>query len=156
VKLRRTVPDTVKAVADRRLAWGVTLDGVTLVASPASLYVDGVPLAWTSIEKVGWATPLLRVTEIAEVEGAGTVHLWELEQDHQLAETIRERVTQSVGWSDVRKLSPSGAVRLVGRRVPGRDALLWQTVWQQGTDPSDPFLRAQAEAHLEALRKTIG
>jgi hypothetical protein len=146
----------VKAVADRRLAWGVTDAGVALVAAPTCLYVDGVPLAWNAIEKVGWVSPLLRVTESAEVEGTGTVHLWELAEDRKLAETVRERVTASVAWSDVRALSPSGSVRLVGRRVPGQDALLWQTVWQVGTNHADPSLRAQAEAHLTALRKTIG
>jgi hypothetical protein len=157
VRLRRTtIPDAVKAVPERRLAWGVTEDGVVLVATPASLYVDGRALPWTSVERVGWATPLLRLTEIAEVEGAGAVHLWELAEDHGLAETIRERVTGSVAWSDVRSLSPAGSVRLVGRRVPGQDLLLWQVVWREGTDPSDPFLRAQVDAQLDGLLKTIG
>ena len=156
MKLRRTLPDAVRAVDDRRLAWGVTEDGVTLVAAPTCLYVDGEPLLWTAVEKVGWAAPLLRVTEIAEVEGTGRVHLWELAEDHRLSETIRERVTASVAWSDVRALSPAGAVRLVGRRVPGEELLTWQTVWQEGTDPADPRLRAQVDALVEGLRRAIG
>jgi hypothetical protein len=156
VRLRRPIPDAVRAVTDRRLAWAVTDQGVALVASPTCLYVGGVRIDWTSVEKVGWATPTLRLTEIAEVEGTGAVHLWELAEDHGLAETIRERVTASVAWSDVRKLSPDGAVRLVGRRVPDQEVLTWQTVWQPGTDPSDPLLQAQVHAFVEELRKSIG
>ncbi|MFN2540192.1 MAG: hypothetical protein ABR549_18845 [Mycobacteriales bacterium] len=156
MKLRRPIPEAVRAVHDRRLAWGLTDDGVALVASPTCLHVDGERIDWLAVEKVGWAPPVLRLTEIAEVEGTGLVHLWQLAEDHRLAETIRERVTASVGWSDVRTLHPAGAVRLVGRRVPGQDVLTWQTVWQEGTDPSDPLLRAQVDTYLDGLRKSIG
>jgi hypothetical protein len=150
------VPDAVRAVQDRRLAWAVTEDGLALVASPTCLHVGEEQIAWEQVEKVGWADPVLRITEIAEVEGTGTVHLWELAEDHHLAENVRERVTASVAWSDLRALQPEGKVRLVGRRVPGEELLTWQVVWQAGTDPSDPFLRAQVEAHLDGLRKSIG
>jgi hypothetical protein len=61
-----------------------------------------------------------------------------------------------VAWSDVRRLHPRGKVRIVGRRVPGRDDLLWQTVWLDGTDPTDPALRAQAEELVASLRATLG
>lgn len=158
MRLRRNpVPEAVLAITDRRLAWAVTEDGVALVASPDCLHIGtDVAVPWWQVERVGWATPTLRVAEIAEVEGAGRVHLWELAQDHDLAATIRERVTASVAWSDLRKLTPSGSVRLVGRRVPGQEVLTWQAVWQPDADPTDPFLRAQVDAHLEALRKSIG
>ena len=156
MRLRRPIPDAVRAVPDRRLAWALTDDGIALVASPTCLHVGGEQVDWTSVEKVAWAAPLLRVTEIAEIEGTGLVHEWELAEDHGLADTIRERVTASVAWSDVRKLRPAGAVRLVGRRVPGQELLTWQTVWQAGTNPADPLLRAQADAFVEGLRKSIG
>ena len=47
-------------------------------------------------------------------------------------------------------------MRLVGRRVPDQEVLTWQTVWQPGTDPSDPLLQAQVQAFVEELRKSIG
>lgn len=156
MRLRRSVPEAVRAVPDRRLAWAVTEQGVALVASPACLHVGDEQIPWAAVEKVGWADPTLRLTEMAEVEGAGRVHLWELAEDHHLARTVRERVTASVAWSDLRALQPDGKVRLVGRRVPGEELLTWQVVWQRGTDPADPFLRAQVEAHLDGLRKSIG
>lgn len=156
--MKRRVPEAVRAVVtdERRLAWGLTTDGVALVATASSLYVGAEPLPWTQVERVGWRPAVLTVVEVSEIEGTGRSRSWELSSDSLLAETVRARVTSSVGWSDRRALVPAGAVRLVGRRTPGRDALQWQTVWEAGTDPSDPHLRAQAEQWLEALRKTIG
>lgn len=156
MRLRPKVPAEVRAVADRRLAWGLTTDGAALVASPTCLHVNGEQVPWWQVERVGWADPTLRVMEVAEVEGTGIVHLWDLAEDHGLSTTIRERVTASVAWSDVRTLSPEGAVRLVGRRVPGQEVLTWQAFWQPGTDPGDAFLRAQVDAAIEALRRSIG
>lgn len=141
---------------ERRLAWAVTVEGVPLVATASALYVGPERLAWTAVERVGWQPPTLTLTEVAQVEGTGRSRSFELAADGRLAETVRERVTASVGWSDRRALSPSGSVRLVGRRTPGRDVLEWQTVWEPGTDPSDPALQAQVQEWVAALRKTIG
>jgi hypothetical protein len=156
VKLRRTVPAAVRAVPERRLAWGVTDDGTALVAAPTSLYVGEQPLPWTSVERVSWQPPVLTITEVAEVEGTGASHSWTLVEEARLAEIVRERVTASIAWSDVRSLQPAGSVRLVGRRMPGQELLEWQTVWRAGTNPADPLLRAQVDAFLDGLRRSIG
>lgn len=156
MKLRRTVPAAVRAVPERRLAWAVTDDGTALVAAPTSLYVGEQPLPWTSVERVSWQPPVLTVTEVAEVEGTGASHSWTVVEEARLAETVRERVTASIAWSDVRSLQPAGSVRLVGRRVPGQELLEWQTVWRAGTNPADPLLRAQVDAFLDGLRRSIG
>ena len=140
----------------RRLAWGLTTDGIPLVATPSSLYIGSERLPWTQVERVVWRPLTLTLIEVAEVEGTGRSRSWELALDSRLAETVRARVTSSVGWSDRRTLVPSGAVRLVGRRAPGRESLEWQTVWEPGTDRFDPLLRSQAEQWVEALRNTIG
>jgi hypothetical protein len=99
---------------------------------------------------------VLTLTEVAEIEGTGATRSWTLVEDARLAEIVRERVTASIAWSDVRTLRPAGAVRLVGRRMPGQEVLEWQTVWKAGTNPADPLLRAQVDAFLEGLRKSIG
>ena len=155
---RRKVPAAVLALStvERREAWGLTVDGTALAATATALYVGSSTLAWTQVEKVSWVPPTLVLTEVAEVEGTGAVRSFELAQDAHLAEVVRARVTSSIGWSDRRALVPAGAVRLVGRRSPGRDALDWQLVFEPGTDPHDPLLRAQAEQHVEGLRRTIG
>lgn len=159
MRLRRsTVPDAVRALKTdaRRLAWGLTPDGTPLVATATGLHAGRIVLPWTQVEKVLWKPPLLTLVETAEVEGTGLQHTWELTEDARLAETVRARVTSSVGWSDRRALVPEGAVRLVGRRVTGQDLLQWQLVFEAGTDPHDPLLRAQAEAMVLDLRRTLG
>ena len=47
-------------------------------------------------------------------------------------------------------------MRIVGRRVPGAEDLAWQLVFDPGTDPSDPLVRAQAEHALQSARRAIG
>jgi hypothetical protein len=158
VRLRPQVPDAVRAVPvdEHRLAWGVTDGGLALVATPSALWVGETKLPWLQVEKAGWQPPVLTVVEVSEREGAGTRHVWTLADDRRLAETVRAQVTSSVAWSDVRRLQPAGKVRVVGRRVPGQDALLWQVVYLEGTNPADPVLRAQADAFAASLRATLG
>jgi hypothetical protein len=157
--VRRTkVPEVVSSVKteERRLAWGITADDLPLVATPSSLYIGDESLPWTQVERISWKPSTLTIIEVAEVEGSGRTRSFVLTDDARLAETIRARVTSSVAWSDRRGLHPKGAVRLVGRRVPGQDLLQWQQVYEPGTDPHDPFLRAQADQMVDALRRTIG
>jgi hypothetical protein len=158
VRLTQPVPAAVKDLKtdERRLAWGITADGFPIVATPSSLYLGDESLPWTQVERISWKPSTLTIIEVAEVEGTGRTRRFELAEDARLAETIRARVTSSVAWSDRRALYPSGAVRLVGRRVPGQDLLEWQQVFEPGTDPQDPFLRAQVDQMVEELRRTIG
>jgi hypothetical protein len=154
----KRVPASVRAVevAERRLAWGVCADGTALVASPVAFYAGSSRLPWVDIERAGWTAPVLTVVEAAEVEGAGAVHIFEVVEDKQLAETVRACVLSSVVWSDRRSFGAAGSVRLVGRRVPGQEVLTWQQVWAPGTDRFDPAVRAKADAWVLELRKTIG
>ena len=158
MRLRRHVPDAVRALAptERRLGWALCEDGTPLVATPTSLYAGELVLPWTQVAKVAWQPPVLTLREVAEVEDTGPEHVFSLAEDERLAEVVRTQVTSSVAWSDVRRLEPRGKVRVVGRRVPGTDALRWQVVYLDGTDPDDPSLRAQADALVAALRASIG
>lgn len=156
MKLRKPVPDAVRAVRGERLGWAVTEDGVALVATPTALRIGDEELPWVQVERVSWQPPTLTITEVAEVEGRGRVRAFAVTDDHRLAEAIRARVTSSIGWTDVRRLEPSGKVRLVARRIPGQDALLWQVVHLDGTDPADPVVRQQVQALVASLRATLG
>jgi len=128
-----------------------------VVATPSGLVLpSGSSLPWVQVEKAVHAPPVLTISEVAEVEGRGTAHVLRLTQDHDLAGVVRARVTSSVGWSDRHRLRPQGSVRLVGRRVAGQDALLWQLVFDQDSDPDDPAVRAQADQLLDEVRRTLG
>jgi hypothetical protein len=154
----RRVPPGVKALApdERRLAWGLTVDGTPIVATPQALYAGDLRIPWVQVEKAGWQPPVLTVREVAEVDGAGSVHTWELAEDKDLAGVVRTQVTSSIGWSDRRRLPGKGALRVVGRRVPGEDALLWQVVYIEGADPDDPVNQAHADQLVAGLRATLG
>lgn len=158
---RQRLPDAVTAVrlppGERRIAWATTDDGGACVATDRGLLLPGVePLPWDRVERAAWQPPLLTVLEVAEVEGGGSRHELLLPEPRDLPETVRARVTASVAWAAHERLSPTGGVRVVGRRVPGAEVLQWQLVYDAGTDRDDPLVRAQAEALLEAARRSIG
>jgi hypothetical protein len=159
--LGRTVPDAVRAVdldpGERRLAWGTTTAGKPVVATDLGLRLPGVPrLDWADVERASWRRPTLAVIRVSAVDGAGPRWELELADERGLADVVRAKVTASVAWSDHVRLAPAGGVRLVGRRRPGRELLDWQLVFDAGTDPDDPQLRAQAEAVLHDVRRRIG
>lgn len=158
---RPAVPDAVRAVAldpvERRLAWGVTTTGQAVVATDRALHLpEQDPLPWWEVERASWRRPLLEVLRVAPVQGTGQRWTVELAEERRLAEVIRSQVTASVAWSNHLRLAPTGGVRIVGRRRPGQDALDWQLVFDAGTDPTDPALRAQAEAAMADARRTLG
>ena len=158
---RRRVPDVVRAVplepGERRLAWGVTTTGDPVVATDLGLHLPRTPrLDWAQVERATWRRPVLGISRVAEVDGTGARWQLELAEEAELADAVRSAVTTSVAWTNHVRLTPTGGVRVVGRRRPGRDALDWQLVFDVGTDPHDPALRAQAEAHLADARRTIG
>ena len=142
---------------ERRVAWATTTSGEPVVATDRGLLLpDGAQLPWEAVERASWQRPQLTVFEVAEVAGTGPRHVLQLTDDGDLPEVVHTRVTASVAWSDHSKLVPSGGVRVVGRRQPDRDALLWQLVYDADTDLDDPLVRAQAEQRLDAARRTIG
>lgn len=141
------------------MAWGTTPDGQPVVASSRALYLpDGTVLGWEAIERAHWAAPSLQLVELTERAGSGRRHDLQLDlsRDTDLPAEIRSRVSASVAWSSHAALQPAGGVRVVGRRRAGSGALDWQLVFDRDTDPQDPTLRAQAEEHLAAARRTIG
>lgn len=159
---RRKVPEAVRAVplvpGERRVGWAVTVDGTPVVASDLGLWISaGERVDWADIERAGWQRPVLTVTRMTERAGSGRKQVITLDDDDgDLPDIVRTRVTASVAWSSHRRLHPSGGVRVVGRRRPGRDLLEWQLTYDADTDMSDPAIRLQAEQMLEAARRTIG
>jgi hypothetical protein len=148
--------------AGERLAgWALTDAGEPVVATSSGLLLPGrEPVAWQDVERASWAPPVLRVLVLpqgqAVVAGTGPSYEVSLQQPGDLPDVIRTRVTGSVAWSSHSRLSPSGGVRVVGRRKAGLEVLDWQLVFDAGTDPDDPVARGQAEALLLAARRTIG
>lgn len=142
---------------ERRAAWATTPEGEPVVVSDLALLLPGgVRLAWPDVERATWKRPVLTVWGIAEVEGTGPRHEVEVVDEGDLPQAVRTRVTGSVGWSSHSRLQPEGGVRVVGRRRPGTEGLDWQMVFDRGTDPADPAVRAQAQRLLDSARRAIG
>lgn len=147
---------------DRRTAWALTQDGHPVVTTEHALLLPGrEPVGWIDVERVSWQRPVLTVVELAPgpapVSGAGRTTVLRLAEDEGgLPDVVHAGVTSSVAWSTHARLEPSGGVRVVGRRRPGLDELDWQAVYDAGTDPSDPRVRAQAEALLARSRRALG
>jgi hypothetical protein len=158
---RRPVPPQVKALVldagERRVSWATTESGEPVVATDRGLRLPGRdPLPWTDVEKAAWEPPVLTVSQVAEVEGAGPATSVRLADEGDLPQVVRARVTASVVWSSHARLRPAGGVRIVGRRAPGLEVLDWQIVFDRGTDPADPAVRAQADQLLELARRSVG
>ena len=158
---RSPVPEVVRAVqlepGERRVAWAVTNRGDAVVATDLGLLLPGQPrLDWADVERASWRRPVLAVTRVSPVDGAGERRELELADEGGLPDAVHTRVTASVAWSNHVRLSPAGGVRVVGRRRPGQELLDWQLVFDAGTDPDDPALRAQSEALVLDARRTIG
>ncbi len=158
---RRALPDAVRSVrlppGERRVAWAVTAAGEGVVATDWALVLPGTGrLEWAQVERASWQPPRMTVREVAETDGAGVAHVLELAQEGDLPAAVRARVTGSVAWSAHERLPSGGGVRIVGRRVLGQELLSWQLVFDAGTDPADPAAREQAQALLEAARRSVG
>ncbi len=158
---RPRLPEAVRGVAllpgERRLAYGLTPAGEAVVATDLALHLPrSGRVEWADIEKATWRRPQLTVVRVARVEGTGPREALELVEDDRLADVVRSQVTASIGWSDHVRLAPAGGVRVVGRRRPGRELLDWQLVFDEGTDPDDAALHAQAAAVVDRARRTIG
>ena len=178
---RPGLPAAVAAVVldagERRLAWGLAASGAAVVATDLGLWMPGAArIDWPDVERISWNRPLLTVLAIAPVEGAGDRRQVELVDGTDLPEVARSQVTASIGWSSHYRLppagrapagaaspgaaspreGPAGGVRIVGRRRPGQELLDWQVVYDRNTDPPDAQQRAQAEALLLDVRRTIG
>lgn len=161
-QLPRDVRDLALDAGERRLTWGRAATGEPVLATDRGLWVGERPrIDWPDVERAGWQRPVLTVLCVAEVEGTGERLRLELPDEGELPAAVRTSVTGSVGWSSHYRLSgpggsSSGGVRVVGRRRPGHDDLDWQLVYDRGTDPGDPAVRAEAESLLQAARSTVG
>ncbi|MDI6098208.1 hypothetical protein QLQ12_06285 [Actinoplanes sp. NEAU-A12] len=142
------------APGERVLAWSAVTDAdadtageAVVVATDQGLWLPGVAerLGWHEIHKAAWSGRELRITpaEVAEERDGYTVLVdgptvsFLLLEPGELPDQVRARVTRSVGYT-VHHPLPEGAVRVVGRRVSGRDGLSWAVRYDSGTPADRP------------------
>jgi hypothetical protein len=134
------------AADERVVAWAAVGDGRALVATNQALWLpDGRRFGWHEIHKAAWSGRELRITpaEVAEDRAGYTVlvdapvETFLLLEPADLPDQVRSRVTRSVAYTSHHPLTVGG-VRVVGRRVSGRNGLSWAVRYDSGTPVQTP------------------
>jgi hypothetical protein len=163
---RRPPEDATRPLArdERVVSWATADGGGTVVATQLGLWLPGPDgpqrIGWHLVDKAVWRAGTLTVIAAVDTGGGVLTELpartVRLAEPRDLPPTVRVRVQRSISYSQRYRLAPAGGVRVVGRRVPGRDGLSWQLVFDADTDPDDPLLRIQAERLVAQARVETG
>ncbi|AEV82351.1 hypothetical protein ACWT_1333 [Actinoplanes sp. SE50] len=148
---------------ERVLAWSAGEQGV-VVATNRGLWLPGGAdrLGWHEIHKAAWSGRELRITpaEVAEERDGytvlvdGPVITVLLLAPGELPDQVRSRVTRSVAYTTHHELS-HGAVRVVGRRVSGRDGLSWAVRYDSGTPVDRESVIAETAELVGAAQNSV-
>lgn len=158
---RETPPADVLAQlpkGERVLSWADAAPGGVVLATPAGLWwPDGEGqrlIGWQFVDKAVWRDGVLTVVEAEVSEDLLLLDrpplALELSRPRDLPPTVRKRVEANVVRSELHPVA-GGAARLVARRVPGRDGVVWWARLEGGLGDS-PIVRAEVRARLDALR----
>jgi hypothetical protein len=166
VRLRRPrlpVEDRPPLGPDERILSWAESDVGLLVATNLGLWLPPGRLGWHEIHKATWDGQVLTVTaaRVAEERTAYAVVEdlppvpFTIPAPGDLHRVVRTRVTNSVGPSTHHELPGSGGVRVVARRVPGRDGWRWTARYDDGVDPDDPVVAEVTNQLVEAARQQM-
>ncbi len=149
---------------ERVLTWADTASG-PVVATPLGLWLPGYEerLPWHLVDKATWKNGILTLVPAVDT-GDGvlveqTPRAVRVTVPRDLPNTVRVRVQKAIAFTRHHPLpvdGPRRGVRVVGRRVPGRDGISWQLVFDRGVDRDDPAVRAAAAAYVEQARVELG
>ncbi len=173
---RRRLPAEARPAlsADERIVAWAGVDGEAddgaLVATNHGLWLPGRDerLGWHEIHKATWSGRVLTVipgepaapSQDGESEPAvpvvdGEPVAYQLLEPGQLPHQVRVRVTRSVAYSTEHPV-PGGAVRVVARRVTGRDGLQWALRYEGAVNRDDPQVQRLAAELVEQARSVTG
>ncbi len=148
---------------ERVLAWSSCEQGV-VVATNRGIWLPAMAerLGWHEIHKAAWSGRELRIipAEVAEeregytvlVDGPALTFL--LLEPGELPDQVRSRVTRSVAYTTYHEFE-RGAVRVVGRRVSGRDGLTWAVRYDSGTPVNRQAVITATDALVGAARNSV-
>jgi hypothetical protein len=151
---------------ERVVSWAPAAGG-TVVATPLGLWLPGYPdrLPWHLIDKATWKNDVLTLVTAVD-SGDGVLdeqppRAVRLAEPRDIPQTVRVRVEKAIAFTRHHPLpgddgGPRRGVRVVGRRVPGRDGVTWQLVFDPGVDRSDPAVRTAAAAYVDQARAELG
>lgn len=144
---RRRLPRAARpalARNERVVAWASTSDGQVVVVTNLGLWLPERKerIGWHLIHKATWSDPELTVVPAIEA-GTGEGYLI-MADDAPVAVSlvdaddvpieVRKRISRSIAATTHHQL-PQGGVRVVARRVPGQDGVVWHVRFDDGTNP---------------------
>ncbi|MEU4694935.1 hypothetical protein [Actinoplanes sp. NPDC023714] len=152
--------------SERVVAWcpvGESADAV-VVATNHGLWLPAAEkrLGWHEIHKVAWSGRELRIIP-AVVAGVrddytvledGPAVTYLLLEPGEVPDQVRTRVTKSVAYTNHHPL-PEGAVRVVGRRVSGRNGLTWAVRYDAGTPVERDEVVSATDELVGAARNSV-
>jgi hypothetical protein len=147
---------------ERVVSWASTPDGGAVVATPLGLWLPGATerLPWHLVDKATWRDGRLTVTAAVDTGDGVLVEQppvpVALSVPRDLPQTVRVRVERAIAYTSHSALPSGGGVRVVGRRVAGRDGVTWQRVFDAGVDPDDPAVHAAVAQLVERARAELG
>jgi hypothetical protein len=154
---KRKIPADARPPLDRDervVSWAPADPAGTVVVTDRGLFLPGRDrLGWHQIHKATWANSRLTVipsTQVGEGEGYAVMAddapvVVALSRPDDVPADVRNRVTRSVAYTAHYPL-PGGGVRVVGRRIPGRNGVDWHVRYDEGTDEGDPEVVAATTA----------
>ncbi|GIF73904.1 hypothetical protein [Asanoa siamensis] len=131
---------------ERVIAWSRTEAGPLVVATDRGLRLpDRDRLDWHRIHKAVWSGRELTVTPAEVVEerdeyevlADATPQSVLLLEPKEIPQQVRARVTGSVSYTSHHAID-GGGVRVVARKVRGRNGLAWSVRYDPGTETSTP------------------
>lgn len=144
-------PPAVRALlgdGERALCYAWDATGTPVVATLGALLLpDGTRLPWHRIELVEWDDPTLTVSD-----EAGRMRTIGLDAPGRLPDVAYERVTATIVVSRHVPLAGELGVRIVARRATDADELDWRMRYDDGLDPTDPGVQADAERAFTRVR----
>jgi hypothetical protein len=154
---------------ERVVAWAraTTEPPSAVVVTTQGVWLPGWDrMPWHAIHKATWGGSQLTVVPSRRIgDGDGYDVMADdapvtvaLTDPKDVPHEIRTRVTRSVAYTSHHQFPDGGGVRVVGRRVAGRNGLDWHVRFDDGTDTADPeviamtaALVAEASAPVEGL-----
>jgi len=159
---RRKIPAAARPKLDRDervVAWASTSEGKATVVTNLGLWMpDRERIGWHQIHKASWAgTHLTVIPSVLVAERDGYDVMADdaaidvaLSDPGDVPAQVRDRVTRSVAYTEHHAV-PGGGVRVVGRRIPGRNGVSWHVRYDDGTDADEESVMAATEELVAAM-----
>lgn len=168
---RRRLPSDRRpplAAHERVVAWAAISESDTVVVTNRGVWLPEGPggpvrIRWYEIHKAVWSGRQLTVTaaEVTERRDGYVLVADRPRRSYLLLEPgdvpnqVRVRVTGSVAYTQHHPLPDGGGVRVVARRVSGRDGVLWTVRPDPGTAVGSPAVREAVDGLVAQARAAL-